>query len=72
METGGARKRRARGRLRRAFPSEPLATLEQPKQMALGEWMEKRASGNPSVSSTPPHIQTVLSIFGLPEERWES
>jgi hypothetical protein len=53
-------------------PSEPPATPEPPKQMALGEWMEKRASGNPGVSSTPPHIQTVLSSFGLPEEMWES
>jgi hypothetical protein len=53
-------------------PSEPLATPEPPRQMALGEWMEKRASGNPSAPSTPPHIQTVLSSFGLPEEMWES
>lgn len=49
------------------LPSAP----EPAKAMALEEWLEKRASGDPSVPSAPPHIQTVLSSFGLPKEMWE-
>ena len=60
-----------------AVPAAPSAVAAAPSadgvkpSMSYDTWLEKRAAGDSELPSAPPHVQTVLSSFGLSVTMWD-